>query len=87
MADTVAIQIGPRDHGRIMPFEEFRRAEPAPGHNYELARGVVEVTDIPSRTHAQVVNEIPADIFPALKGVSTIADIVWIGLHRRHVNP
>lgn len=59
MADTVAtIAVGPEDHGRRMPFADFQKAEPATGHVYELARGVVEVTDIPNRTHAQVVNEI-----------------------------
>lgn len=59
MADSVtSVRVGPGDHGRRMSFAEFQRAEPTTGHRYELARGVIEVTDIPGRTHALVVNEI-----------------------------
>ena len=59
MADSVTrVLVGPADHGRRMSFADFQRAEPTTGHRYELARGVIEVTDIPGRTHALVVNEI-----------------------------
>ncbi len=52
---TVATRIGPADHGRKMTLEEFLEAEEVPGHRYELARGVVEVTEVPNDPHGQVV--------------------------------
>lgn len=55
MADaTTTIRIGPADHGRRMSFDDFRDAEPEPGHRYELARGVIELVDVPSGDHADV---------------------------------
>ena len=59
MADTTTtIRIGPADHGRRMSFEDFRDAEAEPGHAYELARGVIEVVDIPGGTHAEILDTI-----------------------------
>ncbi len=47
---TVAppLRIGPADHGRMMTLEEFREAEELDGYRYELARGVLEVADVPA---------------------------------------
>src|SRR5262245_3036397 len=51
----VVTRIGPADHGRRMRLEEFDQAEAAPGHLYELSRGVVTVVDVPKKKHlAQV---------------------------------
>ena len=59
MAESVTrVRVGPEDHGRRMSFADFQRAEATTGHIYELARGVVEVTDIPGRRHALILNEI-----------------------------
>ena len=48
---TLATRIGPADHGRAMTLEEFRDAEEEPGYRYELARGVLEVTEVPNDPH------------------------------------
>jgi Uma2 family endonuclease len=55
---TTRTQIGPADHGRRMTLEEFRDAEEQSGYRYELARGVLEVTEIPGDPHAKVVDNI-----------------------------
>ena len=48
---TTRLRIGPADHGRGMTLEEFRDAEDGARISYELARGVLEVTEVPtSRT-------------------------------------
>src|SRR5438045_8498005 len=52
---TTRIQIGPADYGRKMTLEEFRDAEEEPGYRYELARGVLEVTEVPNDPHGVVV--------------------------------
>jgi len=53
---TTRIQIGPADHGRRMTLEEFLEAEEEPGYRYELARGVLEVTEVPNDPHGQIVS-------------------------------
>src|SRR4051794_5424754 len=52
---TIATRIGPADHGRAMTLEEFLGAEGEPGYRYELARGVLEVSEVPNDPHGQVV--------------------------------
>jgi len=55
MASITAIRIGPADHGRTMSLHEFLDAEELPGYRYELARGVLEVTEVPNDPHGQIV--------------------------------
>ena len=57
MATTVAapLRIGLADHGRTMTLEEFREAEEEDGYRYELARGVLEVSEVPNDPHGVVV--------------------------------
>src|SRR5215210_6877066 len=55
---TVALRIGPADHGRAMTLEEFLEAEEEPGYRYELARGVLEVTEVPNDPHGQIVSNL-----------------------------
>jgi Uma2 family endonuclease len=55
---TVRHRIGPADHGRKMTLEEFWEAEEQPGHLYELARGVLEVSEVPGDSHDQVVDNL-----------------------------
>ncbi|WP_435018361.1 Uma2 family endonuclease [Tundrisphaera sp. TA3] len=52
---TITTRIGPADHGRRMSLEEFREADEEPGHRYELARGVIEVTEVPNDAHGLIV--------------------------------
>jgi len=55
---TLRTQIGPADHGRKMTLDEFREAEEQPGYCYELAGGVLEVTEVPNDSHWQVVDNL-----------------------------
>jgi Uma2 family endonuclease len=55
---TIATRIGPVDHGRAMTLEEFREAEEEDGYRYELARGVLEVADVPDDSHGQIVSNL-----------------------------
>ena len=55
MATVNAIRIGPADHGRRMTLEEFLEAEEEEGYRYELARGVLEVTEVPNDPHGLIV--------------------------------
>ena len=52
---TTPVRIGPADDGRRMTLEEFLEAEVEEGYRYELARGVLEVTQGPNDPHLQVV--------------------------------
>lgn len=52
---TVAARIGPADHGRRMTLHEFREAEEEFGYRYELARGILEVTEVPNDPHGFIV--------------------------------
>ena len=49
------LRIGPADNSRVMSLEEFREAEVEEGYRYELARGVLEVTEVPDDDHGQIV--------------------------------
>src|SRR4051795_1156769 len=55
---TSRLRIGPADHGRRMSLDEFRDAEEEPGYRYELARGVLEVIEIPKTPHRRVVSKL-----------------------------
>jgi Uma2 family endonuclease len=50
--------IGPADHGCSMTLEEFLEADVVEGYRYELARGVLEVTQVPNDPHRQVVTNL-----------------------------
>jgi hypothetical protein len=53
---TVAIKIGPADHGRPLNLADFEQAELQEGYLYELGRGIIAVSDVPNRRHvAQVI--------------------------------
>jgi Uma2 family endonuclease len=52
---TSTLRIGPDDHGRLMTLEEFLEAEVEEGYRYELARGVLEVTQVPNDPHGVTV--------------------------------
>ncbi len=50
MSQTV-IKIGPADHGKRMALDDFDHAEVQEGYLYELGRGVIVVSDVPSKRH------------------------------------
>jgi Uma2 family endonuclease len=56
------VHIGPADHGRRMTLDEFIKAEWTEGWLYELARGVVEVTEVPKPWHGRIVYRV-AEMF------------------------
>jgi Uma2 family endonuclease len=60
---TTRLQIGPADHGRAMTLDEFLEAEEEPGYRYELARGVLEVTEVPNDPHGQIVSNLHALLY------------------------
>ncbi|HWE40426.1 MAG TPA: Uma2 family endonuclease [Isosphaeraceae bacterium] len=52
---TVTLRIGPADHGRAMTLDDFLDAEEEPGYRYELANGVLEVTNVPNDPHGLII--------------------------------
>src|SRR5207244_3526592 len=50
--------IGPSDQGRRMSLEQFMDAEFEEGWLYELARGMVTVTEVPGIPHGRIVNRL-----------------------------
>jgi Uma2 family endonuclease len=52
---TSTLRIGPADNGRTMTLEEFLEADVEEGYRYELARGVLEVNQVPNDPHGVVV--------------------------------
>jgi Uma2 family endonuclease len=55
---TTRLRIGPADSGRAMTLEDFLDAEVEEGCRYELARGVLEATQVPNDPHRQVVTNL-----------------------------
>jgi Uma2 family endonuclease len=55
---TIQLRLGPADHGRSMSIPEFRDADEEEGYRYELARGVVEVTEVPGPAHRRIVGNL-----------------------------
>jgi len=55
MSTTTALRIGLADHGRAMTLEEYEDAETEDGYRYELARGILEVSNVPGESHGLIV--------------------------------
>jgi Uma2 family endonuclease len=55
---TLTRQIGPTDHGQRMTLDEFIDADFKEGWLYELARGVIDVTDVAAINHGRIVDRI-----------------------------
>ncbi len=55
MATITPIQLGPADRGRRLSLREYLDAEMVEGFRYELARGVLEVAQIPDDAHGLIV--------------------------------
>jgi Uma2 family endonuclease len=58
MSTTTRVRIGPADHGRAMSLDEFTEAEFEEGWLYELARGVIDVTEVPGPNHGRIVRRL-----------------------------
>jgi Uma2 family endonuclease len=59
---AATLHIGPADNGRALTLEEFIEAEVEDGYRYELARGVLEVSNVPNDPHGQVVSNLYGSI-------------------------
>src|SRR5947209_11316846 len=55
---TTTRRIGPADHGQRMTLDEFIDADFEDGWLYELARGVILVTEVPGIPHGRIVGRI-----------------------------
>ena len=55
MATAAQLRLRPADNGRALTLDEFREADEEEGHRYELAGGVLEVTEVPNDPHGGVV--------------------------------
>ena len=55
---STLLRIGPSDQGRTMTLQEFLEAEEEEGYRYELARGVLEVTEVPNDPHGVTVSNL-----------------------------
>jgi Uma2 family endonuclease len=60
---TVALKLTPGDAGRRMRLEDFEFAEVQGGNLYELARGVVVVSEVPNPRHFAQVSAIKLQMF------------------------
>ena len=58
MTSTVRTIIGPLDYGRIVSFDDFLAARFVEGALYELARGHVNVTEVPGLDHCFTIQRI-----------------------------
>ena len=58
MATMTRRRIGPADHGQKMTFDEFIEADFEEGWLYELARGVIDVTEVPGINHGRIVGRM-----------------------------
>jgi len=52
--------VGPEDHGIPLTLDEFIEADFEAGWLYELARGVVQVTEVPGIHHGRIVDRVTA---------------------------
>jgi Uma2 family endonuclease len=55
---TITRRIGPADHGQRMTLDEFITAEFVEGWLYELARGAIDVTEVPLPEHGRIVRRL-----------------------------
>jgi Uma2 family endonuclease len=59
---TITRRIGPADHGQRMTLDQFIEADVEEGWLYELARGVIDLTEVPGINHGRIVDRI-AELF------------------------
>jgi Uma2 family endonuclease len=52
---TATMRLGLADHGRAMTLDDYLDAETDHAYRYELARGVLEVTNVPDDPHGEIV--------------------------------
>jgi Uma2 family endonuclease len=52
---TATLRLGPADHGRAISLQEYLDADVEEGYRYELARGVLEVSEVPNDPHGVIV--------------------------------
>ncbi len=55
---TITRRVGPSDHGQHLTLDEFIKADFEEGWLYELARGMVVVTEVPEVFHGRIVSRL-----------------------------
>jgi Uma2 family endonuclease len=55
---TITRRIGPKEIGQRIPLDEFIEADFEEGWLYELARGVIDVTEVPGPHHGRIVRRL-----------------------------
>ena len=63
---TATRRIGPMDHGHRMRFDDFLEADFQEGWLYELACGVIVVTEVPGIQHGWIIERV-SDLFSHYK--------------------
>jgi Uma2 family endonuclease len=63
---TLTRRIGPADQGQRMTLDEFIEADFEEGWLYELARGVIDVTEVPLPHHGRIVERL-TEMFVSFK--------------------
>jgi Uma2 family endonuclease len=57
------IVIGPEDDGRRMSLDDFDSAIAREGHQYELGKGVIEVSEVPGPSHLAQLEELKTQFY------------------------
>ena len=62
---TVAdvLRVSPADNGRRLALDEFYECEEEEGYRYELARGVLEVSEVPNDPHGLLVDAFASVVY------------------------
>lgn len=55
---TATLRLGPADQGRRLTLDEYLGAEVEEGYRYELARGVLEVSEVPNDPHGVILSNL-----------------------------
>ncbi len=84
---SVSLRIGPADQGRGMSLDEFHEAEAQDGYLYELARGVLEVTNVPSVPHWQIVDNLHEGFSAYRREQPGLIQLIGHGSDVRYVIP
>ena len=84
---TVRLQIGPAQRGQRLSLAEFQEAEWRPGYLYELARGILVVTNVPKGKHWQVVDNTHELLSTHRRNHPGLIQRIGHGSDTRYVSP
>lgn len=70
------VHVGPQDNGRRMTLDDFDTCTVEGGHHYELANGVIEVSEVPAIEHGRRVMEIWTQVAAFMRTHEDVIDDV-----------